>query len=758
MSNLALDQSVGKILMLEAALELAARGFPVFPLQPRSKEPYKGSRGLGDATLEAAVIRAWWERAPESNVGLRPPPGVLVVDPDPRNGGFASLAALEAAGKSLPETLTVRTGRGDGGIHAYYRVPAELVSWPKEAAPGIDLKGPSGYVLAPPSLHDVSGLPYVWEDLRPMADAPAWLVELGRQRTEHTEVVDEDEGEAQPEAVIAAAVAQLEPLFVAGSKHEIAFALGGWFRQRGWTSADAVRVVEQLPSDNPRARAKDVRDGYRANQGWHALRTAIGDAAAAALDAATPNPKREREAADLDAVRALIPPAPASAQQPAALLPPPLRPGAGLPELVADARGSQFWMLRGLDYFAPVAKSMLPARAKEAGKRGPINDKGIEGKHRADDLAAEATIAEKVVRDFGATGITWQVTERAIVHGYQQPQIAPVYDVQVDAWLRELTGGRYDYLAQWFATCTQARIQKLAACLVLIGGTGIGKTLIALLAARMWGASSPVPLAHAIDRFNSTITKCPIVLDDEAARMKQGDVATNDFREMLSARERTYEPKGVDKRELRGCQRFVITCNAFSDLRFSDVGALEVVEALADRLLVVPCGPADAVRAALQPLRLPGTDDVDLARLDGHVAWLVANTTVTTARFLASPGRDDAAARQAVLDGLVQQHPDLFDEVRHAIERGEHTAPVEPPAAFVHGGAVWVRGDRASGRLDARDVFRALAPWELAPRRNLVRVGGSVVRARAYDLGRLAAEAVTPVTQVTPDPHSPQIP
>ena len=111
---------------LDSALELAARGFPVFPLQPRSKEPYPGSRGLGDATLDAAQIRDWWTRAPESNVGLRPPPGVLVVDPDPRNGGLASLAKLEAEGRSLPETLTARTGRGDGGIHAYYRVPLEV--------------------------------------------------------------------------------------------------------------------------------------------------------------------------------------------------------------------------------------------------------------------------------------------------------------------------------------------------------------------------------------------------------------------------------------------------------------------------------------------------------------------------------------------------------------------------------------------------------------------------------------------------------
>jgi hypothetical protein len=304
--------------LLDSALELAARGFPVFPLQPRSKEPYKGSRGLGDATLDAAVIRAWWEHALESNIGLRPPPGVLVVDPDPRNGGFASLVALEAEGKHLPNTLTVRTGRGDGGIHAYYRVPIELVSWPKTAAPGIDLKGPGGYVLAPPSIHPDSGMPYTWLEVRPMSDAPEWLVALGRARAVSTAaVVDEDEGEPQPDDVIERVVAELEPHFTEGRKHAIAYAFGGWARQRGWNSLDVARVIERLPSSKPRARVKDARDGYKANQGWHALREALGEQAASALDAVTPNPRREREAAALKALRGMMP-APAPAPAPAA--------------------------------------------------------------------------------------------------------------------------------------------------------------------------------------------------------------------------------------------------------------------------------------------------------------------------------------------------------------------------------------------------------------------------------------------------------
>jgi hypothetical protein len=132
------------------------------------------------------------------------------------------------------------------------------------------------------------------------------------------------------------------------------------------------------------------------------------------------------------------PPAPAippSLPQPSpgSMTPPQLPPGAGLPVIVGDARGSQFWVLRGVDYFSPVAKGMLPARYLQASG-------GQGGKQKADDLAAGATIAEVVIRDFAASGVCWHGDRRAIVQGYALPPIAPAYDATVDAWLRALSG------------------------------------------------------------------------------------------------------------------------------------------------------------------------------------------------------------------------------------------------------------------------------------------------------------------------------
>jgi hypothetical protein len=286
-------------------------------------------RGFLDATQDPDLIRKWWSvpGAENSNIGIRPAPGVVVVDVDRRHGGFEALSTLKAEGKDLPDTLTVRTG--GGGLHAFYTAPAEI-AWPKEIVHGIDLKAENGYLVAASSTHE-SGERYEWVDVRPMAEAPAWLVSLGRNKNAPitVTVVDEDESEALPEETIAAVVAQLTPAFTEGRKHALSFAAGGWLRQRGWNQTDIARVIEALPSKSPRARVKDALDGYRAknDHGWHTIQQLIGEAPAAALDAATPNPRRAVPSAVLEGMSAsavvLQPAAPLTFGRPAVAAPVP---------------------------------------------------------------------------------------------------------------------------------------------------------------------------------------------------------------------------------------------------------------------------------------------------------------------------------------------------------------------------------------------------------------------------------------------------
>ena len=141
---------------VDDALELAAAGWEVLPL--RGKVPAT-PHGVKDATRDELQIRAWWRNG-RQNVGARVPAALMVLDSDPRNGGsFESLALL--TGVALPETLTVRSGRGDGGEHRYFLHPGGRLT-SRLLPAGIDLKTSSGYCVLPPSVHPETGGRYTW--------------------------------------------------------------------------------------------------------------------------------------------------------------------------------------------------------------------------------------------------------------------------------------------------------------------------------------------------------------------------------------------------------------------------------------------------------------------------------------------------------------------------------------------------------------------------------------------------------------------
>jgi hypothetical protein len=163
--------------MIKAALELAAAGWPVFPCWwagPRAKSPIT-KHGHLEATTDPAQIKAWWSRWPYAMIGGRVLDTIIVIDIDPRNGG--DLAALETTTGPLPPTLTVWSGRNDGGRHVYFRRPPGPLTSTKLPT-GIDLKV-NGYCIAPPSLHPATGEPYRWEH-RPVAATSHRLRELLR--------------------------------------------------------------------------------------------------------------------------------------------------------------------------------------------------------------------------------------------------------------------------------------------------------------------------------------------------------------------------------------------------------------------------------------------------------------------------------------------------------------------------------------------------------------------------------------------------
>jgi hypothetical protein len=145
------QRNSGGGVLLEAALAYAARGWLVFPCVPGTKRPAT-VRGFLEATTDAERIRQWWAKDPTANVAIRTgrESGIVVLDVDPQSGGFESLRALERAHERLPDTRSANTPRG--GLHFYFLHPGvEVPSSVGKLAPGLDIKGDGGYVLAPPS-------------------------------------------------------------------------------------------------------------------------------------------------------------------------------------------------------------------------------------------------------------------------------------------------------------------------------------------------------------------------------------------------------------------------------------------------------------------------------------------------------------------------------------------------------------------------------------------------------------------------------
>lgn len=183
--------------LLGAALDAAGRGWPVFPLAPRSKRPAIPN-WQQRATCDPDRIRRWWLRHPLHNVGVScGPAGLLVLDLDAAHGrvperwarhgvthGRDVLALLaHRVGEPNPVgTLTVATPRG--GEHRFFSRPpgSRLRSTVGARGRGlgwhVDTRGPGALVAAPGSIAVIQGVPVPYTvtwDL-PVAALPGWLV------------------------------------------------------------------------------------------------------------------------------------------------------------------------------------------------------------------------------------------------------------------------------------------------------------------------------------------------------------------------------------------------------------------------------------------------------------------------------------------------------------------------------------------------------------------------------------------------------
>lgn len=198
----------------DAALDYAGRGWAVFPCA--RKVPRTG-HGVRDATTNPTVIAGWWERWPETNVGIATGAvsGLFALDVDGEPGAD-SLADLEREQGALPRTRSVTTP--SGGQHFYFRHPGGTISNSSgRLGAGLDIRGDGGYVVAPPSTG------YELDEALPVAAAPAWLLDLIRDSGRRT----------------TAPVGETIP---AGRRNDVLTSLAGTMRRRGFCE-EAIRAA-----------------------------------------------------------------------------------------------------------------------------------------------------------------------------------------------------------------------------------------------------------------------------------------------------------------------------------------------------------------------------------------------------------------------------------------------------------------------------------------------------------------------------------
>ena len=168
-------------LMNEAIDAYIAHGWSIIPIRSGGKRPLVRWEESQYRRPHVEEVRAWFSARPEAGIAVvTAVSGLVVLDTDPRHGGEVSLERLQRQHDRLPTTVECRSG--GGGRHLYFAHLGAPIRNKAGFAPGVDLRGDGGYVVAPPSLH-ASGLRYLWVgDRKPkmsdLAPLPDWVLQL----------------------------------------------------------------------------------------------------------------------------------------------------------------------------------------------------------------------------------------------------------------------------------------------------------------------------------------------------------------------------------------------------------------------------------------------------------------------------------------------------------------------------------------------------------------------------------------------------
>ncbi len=277
--------------VLSYALLYHEKGLAVFPLRPRSKEPYAkllkkrgyvredgvgSQKPIYDGKFPTREDVEEWFKDGKANIAIacgKVSGNLIVIDFDSKELFEAWYRNIDIDYPELRDLVTstwiVETGKG---IHVYFRLKdPSLVPSTKVKVKGrdVDIKGNGGYVVAPPSIHP-SGKQYQFRlgpnsDIAVIEDVKLWkdlLRSLGLEE-------EKKETKAAPtprqgkefrvldDNTLMKLKELLKPAWVRGQRQELSLFLSGWLAKARVHPVSAAKLYELLAVDPGDEELKD---------------------------------------------------------------------------------------------------------------------------------------------------------------------------------------------------------------------------------------------------------------------------------------------------------------------------------------------------------------------------------------------------------------------------------------------------------------------------------------------------------------------
>jgi hypothetical protein len=270
--------------MATPAIDFALdQGLKIFPVVHASKKPI--ITGWPDrASDDRKGVEFWSKLYPECNWGMvaGDVSNDVVIDIDGPKGR-SSVADLERKFGPLPRTLSVRTGRAEGGQQLHFLNPKnrEIHSSTKAIGNGVDVKAYRSLAIIPDSIHPTTGRRYEWENRFDRAELPEPWAELLestwlRKHPKKTETVHKKIASASVAAIVPELTHYDRLKFgfralLPGERHDGLLRLAGKLRHKGATldyltnallAENSRRCYPPLPVEEVEDLARDVFERY----------------------------------------------------------------------------------------------------------------------------------------------------------------------------------------------------------------------------------------------------------------------------------------------------------------------------------------------------------------------------------------------------------------------------------------------------------------------------------------------------------------